>query len=579
MCGIAAAVGPGASEDRVRAMTDRLAHRGPDAAGVVGSGAAWLGHRRLAVIDCSSAGRQPMQLGPYLLTYNGEIYNYRELRRELPGPFRSGTDTEVLLHLYARYGPACLERLEGMFAFAIWDAERDELFAARDRVGIKPLYWTETSGTLRIASELKAFDDLSRCRIDLAALSDYLTYKYIPHPRTIYASIRQLTPAHTLTWRNGVSRVDRYWEPRIEPLRDADLVHDRLSELLGEVVPAHTQADVPIGVFLSGGLDSTTLVSCLDRPRTFTIGFDVADSDESGDAREVARHFDTEHTERRLDGYDVDEALDRLPGIYDEPFGDSAAWATYVLSREARRDVTVALSGEGGDEIFAGYRHHGRDLYRPGSPLWRLGRLLPPTAKLARSAYRRNVRGLERYASWTLPFTDPQKRTVLAPELARQNEDDLWFLRQHWREDLPPVKRMQWLELHTFLPADLLVKVDRASMAASLEVRPPFLDHRMVELGLSIAPELLWQGGRGKLPLRRVLSGRAPAGVLDRAKRGFGVPVGTWLARHPDKIRRTLARLARRGILRSETDLGYHSTQLWVLHVLDRWLDQMPGSL
>jgi asparagine synthase (glutamine-hydrolysing) len=557
-------------------MTARLVHRGPDDEGLWSAHGIALGHRRLSILDLSSAGHQPMSLGPYTLVYNGEIYNFRRLRDELPGPFRSDSDTEVLLHLYARDGARCLERLEGMFAFAVWDANTRGLFAARDRLGIKPFFYRTTDVGFAFASELKALLVLGEPPIDPGALNDYLTYKYVPTPKTVYRGVSKLPPAHWLELRDGELRTGRYWHPDSEVReRDADRADERLVELLREIVPAHTVADVPLGVFLSGGLDSTTLVSLLEKPRTFTIGFEGSDRSETEQAAKIAEQFGTRHRERVVQAVDLDAALDAMPSMYDEPFGDSAAWSTHVVSREARRDVTVALSGEGGDELFSGYAWHDKQIRYRSSPLARAARrLVDPFSSLGLSLHRRAARGVERYAALTGPFHAAQKKKMLVPGLVESDYDDLWFFRQHWREDLEPVKRMQWLDLHAYLPEDLLVKADRASMAVSLELRPPLLDHRLVEFALSLDGSLLRRDRIGKLPIRRYLRRQVPAEVLSRPKRGFSMPIRKWVASRPELVRGALGRLAREGIVRADVRPDLHSEQIWTLLVLDRWFTQ-----
>ena len=574
MCGIAGIAGPGDLQADVAAMTELLRHRGPDDGGVWHEPGICLGHRRLAIVDLSAAGHQPMSFGRYTIVYNGEIYNFRELRRELAGPFHSDTDTEVLLHLYAEQGPRCLDKLAGMFAFAIWDAEKRELFLARDRLGIKPLFLLERPGLLAFASEVKALVRLSSRQVDRSALWDYFTYKYVPSPKTIYNDISQLPPAHAMVYDGSGSRAWRYWSP--EPTtdeRDADRAQERLEALLREVVPAHMLADVPVGVFLSGGIDSTTLVASLDKPRTFSIGFDQTSVSEAPYARRVAKHFGTEHHEHIVGGVETEEALERIPAIYDEPFADMAGWSNYVVAREARREVTVALSGEGGDELFSGYLHHIKFLKsRPNPVAAVLAPRLPPFSKAGLSAYRRAHGELERYMARTGPFIAPQKRELFADGFVESDYDDLWHMRRYWRPELDPIKRMQWLELNTYLPDDLLAKVDRSSMAVSLEVRPPFLDHRLVEFALGLDSSVLRDGERGKLPLRRFLDGKCPAEVLTRQKQGFGMPSGAWLEERPWLTRQVMQRLASLGILRTDRPRHFRASQLWSLHVLDSWI-------
>ncbi len=582
MCGIVGIVGSDSDPELIERMTHSLRHRGPDRQRTWAAEGVRLGHTRLSILDLSEAGDQPMALGPYTLTYNGEIYNFRELRSELPGPFRSTSDTEVLLHLFARHGAGCLERLQGMFAFAVWDASAGRLLAARDRLGIKPLYYRELESGLAFASEIKALLELGRPTVDPTALRDYFTYKYVPEPKSIYAGIRQLPPGHWLTW-DGQLRIERYWTPRAETVfTDEGEAVERLGELLGEIVPAHTIADVPVAVFLSGGIDSTTLVGHLDRPRTVTLGTDIKRRDEAPFARQIAAHFGTEHHEDVAASLDLDEALDAIPRVFDEPFGDTGAWATFLVSRLARRQVKVALSGEGGDELFCGYQWYSKWLTQKSSRLYRaLARLLPPFSGSGRSSQRRAARGLERYAAFLGPFTIEQRRHLLGPALAVDGYDDLWHFRRHWREDLEPVKRMQWADIHTFLPGDLLTKVDRSSMAHSLEVRPPFLDHRLVEFALAVDAPLLRDvpGNRGKLIVRKLMEPRIPPGFFDRPKRGFNLPFKDWVQKRPEIVSGALDRLADSRIIRRPRRPRLTNEQTWTLLTLDSWLRQTGATV
>ncbi len=576
MCGIAGVTGGSESRETVERMIGRLSHRGPDDSGVWEAPGVCLGHTRLAILDLSAAGHQPMTFGPYTIVYNGEVYNFRELRQELKGPFCSETDTEVLLHLYDRDGPEMVHALRGMFAFAIWDERQRRLFAARDRLGIKPFFYREVVGGVAFASEIKALLELGRPPVDRTALSDYFSYKYVPHPKTIYEGMSRLPPAHRLVW-DGKLRIDRYWTPDPTTRITSDgLAVERLGEMLSEIVPEHTLADVPIGLFLSGGIDSTTLAVHLERPSTYTLGMDVARRDETEAARSVAKYLGTDHHEEVAEASDLSNAIDMVPRVYDEPFGDSAAWSTFLVSRMARRHVKVALSGEGGDELFLGYHYHSKWLTHRSTPLNRLlGPVLPPLTRPGASLRKRAATGLERYAAFQAPFTPAQKRAMLSPDLVSPDYDDLWHLRRFWREDLEPLRRVQWVDIHAHLPGGLLTKVDRASMAHSLEVRPPLLDHRLVEFALSVDPRLLRdvEGRRGKLIVRRLMEGRVPEGLFDRPKRGFALPIRDWAKRHPVLVKDALRRLRGAGIIRRPA-VGYLSgDQVWCLLVLDRWMD------
>jgi asparagine synthase (glutamine-hydrolysing) len=576
MCGIAGIVGGQPDRSVVDRMTRTLVHRGPDDFGIHVETGACLGHTRLSILDLSSAGHQPMVLDRLAIVFNGEIYNFPELRRKLPGAFVSDSDTEVLLHLYRAHGARMVEHIRGMFAFAIWDAGEQRMFAARDRLGVKPFFYRELPGGLAFGSEIKALLEIERPAMDPTALRDFFSYKYVPQPKTIYEGIRRLPPAHTLSWTGGQATVRRYWEPVAETvIHDMDVAAERLGALLSEVVPEHTLSDVPVGLFLSGGVDSATLAAHLDRPRTFTLAVDSTRFDESEAARLTASHFRTEHSEEPAGAVDLEMALRTIPALYDEPFGDSAAWSAWLVSRMAARHVKVALTGEGGDELFLGYRYYDKfPLYRSTAVRRILAGLVPPFSKAGRSLGRRAATGLERYAEFLPAFTPRQKLALLSPDLMRPDYDDLWHIRRFWREDLDPLKRVQWADLHAHLPGGLLTKVDRASMAHSLEARPPLLDHRIVEFALSLDSRLLRDpnAGEGKLVVRRLMEPRAPAGLFDRPKKGFGLPIRDWVARDPGRLTGAFSRLARAGVLRGGSIPRLDHDQTWSLLVLDRWM-------
>jgi len=582
VCGICGIVGGAPEPGIIERMTRTLTHRGPDFHAVWRGPGVELGHTRLSILDLSEAGHQPMVFGDFTLTYNGEIYNFRELRRGLSGPFRSDGDSEVLLHLYAEHGEACIHHLRGMFAFAIWDSRRRRLFAARDRLGIKPFFYRQIGDGFAFASEIKALLEIERPPIDRTALRDYLSHKFVPQPKTAYSGIYNLPPGHTLIW-DGNARIERYWEPSTEVrVRDFDEAVTGLDQHLKEIVPVHTLSDVPVAVFLSGGIDSTTVVAHLEHPRTVTLGSDVKRRDEAPVARRVAETFATDHHEEIASSIDLDEALETVPRVFDEPFGDSSSWATYLVSRLAREHAIVALSGEGGDELFCGYQWYSKWLMPKSSVVRRvLARILPPFTDASRSAQRRSLTGLAKYAAFLGPFTPHQKSLLLGPALSFEGYDDLWHFRRYWRDDLEPLKRMQWADLHTYLPGDLLTKVDRTSMAHSLEVRPPLLDHSLVEWALSLDTSLLRDvpAGRGKLIVRALMHDRIPSGLFDRPKRGFNLPIRDWLRHQPQLLRSALDRLAEAGVIRKPRYAHFTNEQSWTLLALDRWLQQGGYSI
>jgi asparagine synthase (glutamine-hydrolysing) len=574
MCGIAGMIGPGADVRVVRDMARELRHRGPDDSGDWHEPGAALAHTRLAILDLSPAGHQPMRLGPLTIVYNGEIYNYRELRARLPGPFTSESDTEVLLQLYRAYGDRCVEQLQGMFAFAIWDSAKRRLFAARDHLGIKPLHYAMRSGTFAFASELGALRRSGAAPLDHTAIVDYLTYGYVPSPKTVFAGLAKLPPAHTLVLEDGRLTTRRYWgvEPGAARNDMADTV-ERLDALLRDVVPSQLVSDVPVGVFLSGGMDSATIAYYAGRVTTFTLAIDDRAKSEADAARRVAAHLGTDHHETSASSGDLRTALDTVARCFGEPFADNAAWSSWLVSKKAREQVTVALSGEGGDELFGGYERYWK-LQRGGLPRlgpW-LARWLDPASKLGRSVYRRTVSGLEAAAARTGGVVGPAIAELVRPGYVPADYDRLWAFRPYWREDLHPTVRLRWLELNTALPDRLLTKVDRTSMAHSLEVRPPLLDHRLVEFAFGLAPGLLVDAaaGRGKLVLRRLMQERLPPGHLDRPKSGFGLPVRRWIVQDPALVTEASQTLMAAGILRKPFDPTFD--RAWLMLVLARWL-------
>jgi asparagine synthase (glutamine-hydrolysing) len=573
MCGIAGIVGPTASVEIAQSMAQRLLHRGPDGDGVWSQPGVALSHRRLAIQDLTDAGRQPMLFGSQVLTYNGELYNHERLRAALPGPWVSSGDTEVLLRLLAAEGSACLSRVVGMFAFASWDTQAKRLLLARDRLGIKPLYYRLLPDGIAFASELKALMLLGTPEIDASAVRDFLFHGYVPAPKTIYRGICKLPAAHTLTWHAGRVTIERYWNPSSAIVeRSADETVQQLDVLLGEVIPQHTVSDVPVGVFLSGGIDSALTAYYLDAPRTYTLAFEAGARSEADGARRVAAHLSTEHLEMMAPQANFAGALDQMPALFDEPFGDSAAWSNYLIAQFARREVTVALSGEGGDEIFCGYPRYWSRIGARSNLLNRsLARYLPPLSRLASSMQRHGYVGLPAYAAALGGMTAQQIDCLLAPSWREPEYDYLWFYRQFWREDLEPLAQLRWLDLNTDLAEGLLTKVDRTSMAHSLEVRPPLLDHRLVEFMLSVAPKLLVdeRRGRGKLLVRRLMEPRLPPNHLNRPKSGFGLPVHRWLKQHPNLLHDAVRRLMDRGVLQQA--VGTEFRRAWYLLVLDRW--------
>jgi len=618
MCGIAGIVevgGRAVDRDLLTAMTTVQAHRGPDGDGFVCRGGVGFGHRRLAIIDLVS-GDQPMPNDDRSawIVFNGEIYNYRELREELEGRgsrFRTQSDTEVILRAYEAYGPECVTRLRGMFAFAILDERARQVFLARDRVGIKPLVYHWDGRRLLFASELKGIleaPDVPR-ELDLEALGEYLGYHYVAAPRTIFRAVRKLPPASTLTLSldGGAPRVGRYWTLRFSPqarVSESEWI-EGLQGHLAQAVRSHMISDVPIGAFLSGGLDSSTVVALMAQAssapvRTFSIGFAESDFDELAYARQVAARYGTDHYELVV----KPSALDVLPKLawhFDEPFADSSAIPTYYVSKITREHVTVALSGDGGDENFAGYRRYARaqelherldrGVLRLARPLLRLAAgVLPVGAPGQAYAGLLGAGDFGRYHR-LMTYERPEtlrhllsadlRGAVAAPGPAR-------FSRLASELGAPDyVSALQLIDVNTYLPEDILTKVDRASMAVSLESRVPLLDHVLMEYAATIPSTLKLRDGQGKHILKRAMASSLPGDILTRRKMGFGVPLGDWFRGELREMVRDvlLSRAAReRGLFRSagiarlieahDTGRRDYSARLWALVCLELWMGQ-----
>ena len=609
------------------AMVDSLEHRGPDDRGThteslqrdvtgIFPGVA-LGFRRLSIIDLAG-GHQPMsnEDGSVWLVFNGEIYNYRELRRRLEGSghtFRTDSDSETIVHLYEDLGVECFAHLNGMFSIAIWDRSKRQVVLARDRLGKKPLFYQWRDGQLLFGSELKA---LARApefnhKLSPGAIDQFLTYQYVPHPNSIYESARKLPPGHAAVVTEAGVKVESYWRVdwRAEIEISEQAAAARLDELLRDSIRLRLRSDVPLGAFLSGGIDSSLIVALaqqeLDQPlHTFSIGFNEADFDETRYARQVAAWVRTEHNEFKVTP-DAVSVLDQLVWHYDEPFGDSSAIPTWYLSQWTRQQVKVALSGDGGDELFAGY-----DRYRA---LWLsqwFNRLIPaapilgsrfvqslPHSNRQRSFVRRLQRFGEalnqplarRYMNWLQIFPERMRAEMYRDEFLEQlpNEDPYEFFEKAWRGvgDRDIVSRASLADLTTYLPCDLMTKVDIASMAHGLECRQPFLDYRLVEFAASLPASLKFRWGGGKRLLRRTFERLLPRQIWTRKKMGFGVPLGSW-------FQNELRELTRERLLSTEsrchqflrpdaiqvlvdqhmTGKVNHSYRMWNLLILESWL-------
>ena len=630
MCGIAGMLDLKASRTPDRALLDRmttkLAHRGPDGAGLHVEPGVGLGHRRLAIIDLEG-GYQPLgnEDGSVLVTFNGEIYNFQGLARELAAAghrFRTHSDTEVIVHAWEEWGEACVQRFNGMFAFALWDRNRRKLFLARDRFGVKPLFYAVLpDGWLAFGSELKALlvhSTLSRV-IEPTAVEDYFALGYVPETKSILAGVSKLPPGHTLTLKQGESpgRPRRYWDLSFKPLSNGspDDIGRELVDRLRESVRLRMISDVPLGAFLSGGVDSSAVVAMmaevsLQPVQTCSIGFDDPSFDESRYGALVAENFHTDHSRAtvRVDDFDL---VDRLAGMFDEPFADSSAMPTYRVSELARKRVKVALSGDGGDETFAGYRryrlHMGEERLRRMLPATMRRALFGPLGRIypkldwAPRVFRAKATLLgmasdtvEAYYN-AVAITKPAMRAeFFAPSLTSRLAG--YTALEQFRDVEKrsptdhPLSIVQYIDFHTYLPGDILTKVDRTSMAVSLEVREPVIDYTLVDWASGIDPKLRLAKGEGKYIFKRALESRLPRDVLYRPKMGFAVPIGKWF-RGP--LRRQLESSLRGGRL---ADSGFFdqsgvsrmldlhvsgrrdfSHPLWAMLMFERFLGHIEG--
>jgi asparagine synthase (glutamine-hydrolysing) len=623
MCGICGAFAldralDPAVRDAMPAMTAALRHRGPDGDGVFSDDRAALGHRRLAIID-RTGGTQPMtnEDGTCWIVFNGEVYNHKTLREHLTARghrFRTTSDTEAILHAYEEYGPACVERLEGMFAFAIYDQKNRSLFLCRDRLGKKPLFFAELGGILHFASEIKALHPSPYWdgALDLSGLEGYLSLGYFPAPGTIYRHVRKLEPGHWLLARDGRAEIRRYWDVERfdDDHRDEHALLDDLEGVLGDAVRTRLESEVPLGAFLSGGIDSGLVVSFMAEAAgrgvsTTTVGFDQAGHNELAAARLTAERFHTAHHEELVEPA-LDEILNPVVAAFDEPFADSSAIPTFYVSRAARRRVTVALSGDGGDETFGGYdfRYVPHALegkvrpFVPGAPGRRLARFLgaqwPTSPRLPRPLRLGNVLdnlGRDPAAAYyaDLCFLKPWEARALLGTAGRDPLDSPVYdavTAPYKRCPSPsPLQRAQYADLKVYLPNDPLVKVDRMSMAHGLEVRCPLLDRRVVEFAFRIPTARKLPALDSKHLLRALARRRLPPALASLPKRGFTVPIGDWIAGpyraqyqrevlHGGSLISGLIDISRLRAsfhehCRGQRDWSY---VLWAVWVLERWL-------
>lgn len=620
MCGIAGFVD--LWERKAHALEDReailarmcriITHRGPDDQGVMVQTGVALGMRRLSIIDLAG-GHQPMsgEDGSVTIVFNGEIYNFQELKPNLEARghiFQTHSDTEAIVHAYEEFGPECLKDLRGMFAFAIWDDKARNLFIARDRAGKKPLYYTTTpNGTFVFGSELKALlehPEVER-RINAEALDAYFTLGYVPDPLSIFEDIHKLPPGHYLNFKDGQVTVKQYWDFELQPgksLSEEDYL-DELRDLLDESVRLRLISEVPLGAFLSGGIDSSTVVGLMARHmgqpvKTFSIGFHEDSYNELKYARLTAEKFGTDHHEFFVTP-DICKVVDELAWHFDEPFADSSAIPTYMVSKLARDHVTVVLSGDGGDELFAGYTRYAIERKRGAferlpKPL-REGLMRPLSQRLPHATWGRNylhnvsLDPVSRYLDSVSVFTSLNRRSLYTPDFSQKlgpggYAGGLFHELAGNVKSNEPLDRLLYLDSKTYLPGDILTKVDRMSMAVSLEARAPLLDHKLIEFVTRVPASLKLAGLETKHLLKSAVKDLVPAEILNRAKQGFGVPIQEWINQQlRSRIRDTLsdARTRQRGyvdsryvdVLLDEHERGRrdHSMRLWSLVMLELW--------
>ena len=630
MCGIAGImVASGGDLDRntLRRMTGAIAHRGPDGEGFYLGNYVGFGHRRLSIIDIDG-GVQPMhsQDKNVVLSYNGEIYNFHSLRRELEAlghSFQTVSDTEVLLQAYIEWGTGCVTRLRGMFAFSIWDNRSKQLVLVRDRLGIKPLYYsTLADGSFIFGSELKALLEHPACKrkLRIDALEDFLALGYVPDPKSIVAGVHTLQPAQMLvkTFDSDGHRLTSYWAPDIEARSATAAKESELMHRLDEAVKLRMIADVPLGAFLSGGVDSSTVVGLMGantkgQVETCAIGSENTEFDESGFAETVADHFGTHHRLRLMSADDGIQLIDTIAKTYDEPFADLSAIPTYRVCASARERVTVALSGDGGGELFAGYRRHKfhmlEERLRAPIPLALRRPIFGPLAKLypkldrapqflrGKSTFEALARSSAEAYCQSVSKTPDRERYKLhtakmRKKLAGYHPHERFNQLADEVKGADGLSKIQYIDMKTYLPGDILTKVDRASMAHSLEVRVPLLDHKFVEYALRLPAENRISEGEGKAVFKNALRGFLPDEILDRPKKGFMVPVVDWmrdelmpevLALEHSEILLDTGLLSRSGIRKMAEEhtsgIRDHHTTLWSLIMLDRSLKHLKLEL
>ena len=615
MCGIAGFLGRG-DDATLASMCDALSRRGPDDRGLYTGGGIGLSQRRLAVIDLSPGGHQPMESvsGKTVVTFNGEIYNYKQIRDELKGvyEFRTESDTEVILALYEQLGVAGFSKLDGMFAIALYDTVSETLYLVRDRFGKKPLYWGIFDGTILFGSELKALmrHPSFKKEIDPTSLELYLAYEYVPTPRSIFKGVRKMEPASFLTFKAGAEPVVRsYWTPPVAASLDPyEVALERTDTLLNAAVAKRLVSDVPLGVFLSGGIDSSTVAYYAKQHgevRTFSIGFDDPDFDESSFARDVASVLGTIHSEERFSSKTCVDIVPEVFAYVDEPMADASILPTYLLSGFTRKHVTVALGGDGGDELFAGYPTFQAEAlvgaYRAIPDAVR-SRVVEPLIRALPSSdtnmsfdfkLKRFIEGAgypdhERHQRWLGAFTDDAERSSLLRQPTTVHPYDA---QKGYFEGVTDrgayLNRLLWSYARTYMMDEVLVKVDRASMAHGLEARTPFLDTALSEYVLTLPYEYKYKRFTGKRLLKSVMRGKLPTAIIDRPKKGFGIPLARWLRTDMNALMHTLLSedaLTKSGLFQPdrirvlmeehESGAADHRKKLWTLMVFQMWFQK-----
>lgn len=624
MCGIAGWINLGSKSSQngeavLHAMCERMKHRGPDSEGLWTDETVALGMRRLSIIDLHT-GEQPVysEDKSVVVVMNGELYNFREVRSDLEKrghKFETNTDTEILPHLYEEYGEAMLEHINGMFAFALWDKHKQKLMIARDKFGEKPLYYGVFDGKLIFASEPKVLlaNSSVKAEINLDSLRSFLSFDYVPAPNSIYRGISKLPAAHFLTVEKGEIKTRRYWNLSWEKKETKSLESsaEELRELLADAVRMRLVSDVPLGILLSGGVDSSTVAAfatqfSTEKVKTFSIGFEEDSFDESKFARQVANHLKTEHYEEKLS---VEKAADLISEIgtwLDEPMSDGSLIPTFLLSRFVRKHVTVALGGDGGDEIFAGYpmyfAHKVANFYNGIPSIFRNNLIepivnsLPVSNKNLSFDYKakRFVRAskydaVTRHHSWFGSFSIDEQSKLLSKDVLAKTSNDIYKGAKDLLEICDAtneIEQMQFLDINFYMAEDILTKVDRASMAVSLEVRAPFLDPRVAQFAASLPLEYKLKGNKGKYILKKAVAPLLPKNILHRPKKGFGIPIADWLKHRLNPLMHELLdakRLKEQGLFdekfvqklikEHETNTASHHKQLWTLLVFQLWFD------